>query len=373
MLAPYAHCSGATAPGSIVRGMRADVAVVGAGVIGLSAALAMHDRGARVLLLDPGSPGGGQSVGPGRVFRHLHERPELVGLARAARRGWRRAEERFGLTLLGRDGALLVGPIGDHGDRLAAAELPHRVLDAAGIAAAMPALGAGPAEGLLDEEAGAIDAEAYVAALANALRDRILAARALSLREGPGGAAIVTDRGLVLADRVLVAAGSGGGALARALGLEIPLAEGVHHRVAFRAAGAPRPLPCLLERSGRFGERAYGLPLPGGDYAVGCASLDGRPTGEAVALTAAYVRRALPGLGPSTGAVVRCLTTTLADHPERLACYRAGAVSLLVGGNLFKLAPALAQVLADAVLEDRLDAVVAPPTRSTRVTQGLTA
>ncbi|MDX6645646.1 MAG: hypothetical protein QOK40_1373, partial [Miltoncostaeaceae bacterium] len=75
--------------------MRADVAVVGAGVIGLSAALAMRDRGAGVLVLDAGSPGGGQSAGPGRVFRHLHERPELVGLARAAREGWRRAEERF--------------------------------------------------------------------------------------------------------------------------------------------------------------------------------------------------------------------------------------------------------------------------------------
>jgi sarcosine oxidase len=353
--------------------MRADVAVVGAGVIGLWSALEMRDRGASVLVLDPGPPGGGQSMGPGRVFRHLHERPELVGLAREARDGWRRAEERFGVALLGREGALLAGPVGDHGERLAAAGLPHRLLAAAGIAAAMPALGAGPQEGVLDEEAGTTDAEACIAALADALRERIVPARALDLRQGPGGAAVLTDRGLVAADRILVAAGSGGPALARRLGLEIPVAEGVHHRVTFDAASTARPLPCLLERSGAFGERAYGLPLPGGGYAVGCSSLDDRPTGEAVARTAAYVRQALPGLGPPTGEVVRCLTTTLAGHPENLGCHQAGAISVVVGGNLFKLAPALARLLADAVLYDRLDAAVAPPTRITRLIQGVRA
>jgi sarcosine oxidase len=345
--------------------MRADVAVVGAGVIGLSAALAMRDRGARVLLIEGDRPGAGQSAGPGRVFRHLHELPELVPLAVAARAGWRQLEERFGVPLLGREGALLVGPVGGHAERLAAAGLPHRALDAAGIAAAMPALASGPSEGLLDAEGGAIDAEGAIAALAAALRGDILHARALSLRPGGAGAAVLTDRGVVAAGRVLVAAGADATALARGLGLELPVAEGLHHRVAFGpGAGAAGPLPCLLERSGRFGERAYGLPLPGGGYAVGCSSLDGLPTAEAVARTAAYVRRALPGVGPPTGAVVRCRTTTLAGHPERVGCHAAGPVRVLVGGNLFKLAPALAQRLADALLED-FEAATAPPTRIT--------
>ena len=60
-------------------------------MIGLAPALAAQDRGARVTVLEAEAPGAEQSVGPGRIFRHIHDRDELVALAVAARRAWEEA------------------------------------------------------------------------------------------------------------------------------------------------------------------------------------------------------------------------------------------------------------------------------------------
>ena len=57
------------------------VAVVGAGIVGLSTAAALSDRGASVTVFERGVPGDGQSGGSGRIFRHAHDDPRLVELA----------------------------------------------------------------------------------------------------------------------------------------------------------------------------------------------------------------------------------------------------------------------------------------------------
>jgi hypothetical protein len=58
---------------------------------------------------------------------------------------------------------------------------------------------------------------------------------------------------------------------------------------------------------------------------------------------------------------VRCRSVVLAGHTEEMGLYRAGPVGIFAGGNLFKHAPALGPLLAEAITEDRIDPVLTPP------------
>jgi sarcosine oxidase len=347
-------------PGA-AAGVIADLAVVGAGAIGLATALAAAERGARAVVVERERPGAGQSGGPGRVFRHITDSPERVELARRGRLAWRAAEERLGVPLLGSQGALLVGAPAEGAARLAAAGLPHEVLDGAGVRAALPFLGPWPREGLLDAGGGAIDAEAYVAGAAALLGDAVRPGTVRGLRaEGEGIALEGTD---VRAARVLVAAGAGAVELAPRLGLELPIRVAVHHRVAFGPVAGAASLPCLLERSDLGGPRCYGVAVAEDAYSIGVGAFDDRTQEEGVAATAAHAAEAFPGLGAGRRGVVRCASTILAGDPENFGLYAAGppGAALFAGGNLFKFAPLLGALLAEALLEGRVDPALAPP------------
>src|SRR5437763_10932629 len=112
---------------------QAEIAVIGAGITGLATAWALHEQGAPVELYERGVPGDGQSGGESRVFRHIHEDPRLIALAKRARAGWRAWEERFGCELLSRDGVVAIGAVVE--DRLARLEadggVAARPIDAA--------------------------------------------------------------------------------------------------------------------------------------------------------------------------------------------------------------------------------------------------
>ena len=59
--------------------------------------------------------------------------------------------------------------------------------------------------------------------------------------------------------------------------------------------------------------------------------------------------------------MLRCDPVVLAGHPEAFGLYRAGPVAAFAGGNLFKHAPSLGPMLAEALLEGRADPLLAPP------------
>ena len=333
-----------------------DVAVVGAGIVGLATAYALRRRGATVTVYERGVPGNGQSGGESRIFRHLHDDPRLIALAVEARDAWRRWEAELGRELLVADGVLAIGPAAPR--RLALlreAGLRARAADAGEL----PLLDAPGRDAILDEDGGVIRARAAVEALGDALRDATVADEVIAVRRtGELRAGGVVAR----YERVVVCAGRATPALARGTGLALPVRQSAHVRLTFRVRGEPPArLPCLLDSEAG----AYGDPLPGNAvYAVGLGETPAHEDGgvlEPAELAAegerivAYVRERLPGLDPEPLEARHCWVTELPWSHDGIAVWERDALLAPAGNNLFKHAPVLGDLLARAALGEELD------------------
>jgi sarcosine oxidase len=309
-----------------------DVAVIGAGIVGLATAHELAERGAEVTVYERGAPGGGQSGGESRIFRHAHDDPRLVALAVESRERWRAWEKRFGVELVAPVGAVALGPaIERRLELLHEAGVRARMADAASALPILPP--AGPA--LLDEDGGVIRTTAAVRALVAALGGAIVADEVVEL--APSGE-VRAGGSVATYERVVVCAGRDTAILAARAGLDLPLRVSTHTRHAYPVR-EPAPLACLLD--GEHG--AYGDPLPGnGRYAVGRGEAD----------PAAYVAERLPGLEPRAVETRTCWVTELPWGHDGIAVWEAGALRFVAGNNLFKHAPALGHRLAADELGD---------------------
>jgi len=342
---------------------RSEIAVIGAGVVGLAVTHALRERGIDVVCLEAGEPGQGQSTGAARVFRHHVGTPELAALAVEARAAWDAWSQRAGVPLLLGDGWVRLG--GDRAADLAllrGAGIPATELDPDEAVARMPVI-ARPAEPLLlDPLGGVTRADATIAALVRWVGPAMRRTRVLSVAADGGAAVLRTADGTHTCRRCLICAGAATDTLAAGAGLPVVQHRRVHLRLTFRRGRADgAPLPAWSDRSGAYGELAYGVPTGPDSYALGIAALDAYPeaapgsaevapdtdVSEARRRIVAYVQAAFPGLDPQpVGEVLRLTTRLDGGGEEDFALWREGPVAAFAGANLFKFAPVLGPRLA---------------------------
>lgn len=353
------------------------VAVVGAGIVGLCTAYALVERGVGVRVYEQGVPGNGQSGGESRIFRHAHDDPRLVELARQSRATYREWAERLGVELVSGDGAVALGPkVEGHLPLLRDAGVAARRIDAGELAQRIPLLAGYDGAAMLDEAGGSIRTTATVGALRGALGDALVADEVVAVRP-VGGEVEVRSGGRT--DRygaVVVCAGRGTARLAKSVGLSLPVRQAAHVRLTFAVRGEPpRTLSTLQDSSGFFGETGvYAAATPGNrGYGLGLSeTTQARDDGSLLAAeelaglaerASGYVRRALPGLDPDPVDVRHCFTTELPWSADGLAVWEHGGILFPVGHNLFKQAPGLGRKLAAAAAGEELAPALRPESR----------
>ncbi|MFE3410501.1 NAD(P)/FAD-dependent oxidoreductase [Streptomyces mirabilis] len=352
-----------------------EVAVVGAGIVGLCTAYALAERGTTARVYESGVPGHGQSSGQSRIFRHAHDDARLVEFTRQGRAVWGEWADRWGTELISQDGVVALG--GPVPGRLRilqdASGIAVRTVDGADLHASMPLLADYHGPAMLDEDGGAIRIRAAVESLADALDDSVVTDEVISLHPtGHGTVEVLSAAGREEYDTAVVCAGLSTARLARNVGLSPPIQPAAHVRLTCQVRGAPpERVACLQDSSGDFGEvGVYTAPYTGNSrYAVGLSqTVEVREDGsfaDPEALVAlndrarAYVSRALPGLDPEPVEYLHCWVTSLPWSEDGMAVWEADRI-FFAGHNLFKQAPRLGRALASAAMAEGLEENLRP-------------
>jgi glycine/D-amino acid oxidase-like deaminating enzyme len=254
---------------------RADVVVVGGGIVGGAIAYYLARRGTRVVLVEKGSVGGEQSGRAWGFVRRQGRPPAAMALMATASRVW----DELGAELEAdvgfvRGGNLAVAEtLADVGRLEAghaaarAAGVDARLLTGAEVRALVPAMRGSWAAGLLSEDDGHAEPLAVTTAFAAAARK--LGAEvwehctALGIEtRADRVAGVETDRGRVDAPQVVVAGGVWTAALVADVGVAVPL------RVVRSSVAETRPAPAIT-RLGVWGPLVAFRQRPTGHVVLG--------------------------------------------------------------------------------------------------------
>ena len=324
--------------------MQAEVAVVGAGIMGSAAAYALARQGRDVVLLDQFRVGNnrGSSHGRSRIVRLAYPEVEFVELAKEAFAGWRALEEESGQELLELNGLLelVESSAQSSADALGAAGAEYELLDADGAESRWPV---GVPDGwtvLFQPEAGIVRADlahrAFVdGALAHGARLEE-ETRVDSLDELDAKVIVVTT-----------------GPWVGEFFPDLPVRTTRETVAYFRREGAALPAVAQLDPETR-GHLIYSLhdPLHGlkagvhhGGAAVG-PDEPGEPDPAVVERVAEWIARTYPDADPHPVGAETCMYTTTPD--EHFILERRGKVVIgsACSGHGFKFAPAIGNRLA---------------------------
>ena len=324
----------------------ADVAIIGAGVMGLATARALSHAGCDVVVYEQFEPGHarGSSHGRSRIFRLAYAEPEWIRLAQEALAGWREVEVEFGERLLELNGLIeIVTELSENSAAaLEACGVAWQRLDRDQVERRFPLRLPPGSFGVLQPEAGIVRADRALAAFA----------RGIDVRYGAHVASLAD----VAATCVVVTAGAWVNDLVQP---PIPVRITRETVCYFRPAD-PRPMPAFVS----FGPRTGGIcfyalsdPVHGIKAAAHHAGpeVDPREAGKSdsalvEAITASVTQHALLA-EPRPVETQSCLYTTTAD--ESFIIERRGRV--IVGsacsGHGFKFAPAIGARLAALAMQ----------------------
>jgi sarcosine oxidase len=345
---------------------RADVVVVGAGVMGSATAAALAARGVETTLLEqfPIGHARGSSHGPTRIFRLSYPHSDYTMLARRALRSWRALEEDAGESLLVTTGGLDVGSTAsDCRESLEDSGVPFEWLSSSEAGERFPGISfEGIQEILYQPDAGVCLADRTVAAQVRLARERGVDVRdeteVESMRPHDEGVRLRTSKGEIEAKVVVLTAGSWAAGLLSGAGLpSLPLSPVLQHVSYF--AGAT-DIPTFIDWTGP--ELSwYALPPAGEAQGVKVGAhvggvpinpLDGPfevdPAGAAV--HAEYVRRRFPRLEPQPVRTETCLYTMTPDEDFILDRVGPVVIGSPCSGHGFKFGPLIGELLADMAM-----------------------
>ena len=328
------------------------IAVVGAGVVGLSTTAALLERGADVVCFErAGGPMTERSAGSSRIFRLAHGDPELVALARTARAGFERWQAPGAAPLIEPVGCVISGTgVPEWAAAMAAAGAAHELVDADRLR--LPVRRA-PTPALLDPAGGVIDVDAVRNLLTERAGRSVVPATVHALDPDPTGTTVVSSAGRQRFDAVLLAAGAGTAPLAAHAGLDTPTTLAHHVRFSFPVEpgdwaawiDTPADEPGTYQHQSGPGRWSVGGHV---DPALTVWERGREAAGKAS--RAAALSYAQERLTVEPRIVDRLYCTHVPDLGDGYVVQRNGSVVVVHGENLFKLAPLLGDELAAALL-----------------------
>jgi sarcosine oxidase len=342
--------------------MRADVVVIGAGVMGASTALALARQNTDVILLEQFTVGHtrGSSHGQSRIFRLSYPDAMYVEMAVESLTMWREYERVLGATFITTTGGLDAGD-GIEANAIALAEcgVDFEIVEARQVQERFPFLAPPPDTRLLfQKEGGIAHADIAVNAFVRGARDQgarvIEETRVDAIEPGASSVTLRIGEESIEAGRVVVTAGAWARGLLAPAGIELPVSP-TRETVAYFQMAGPLP-PTLVE----WGDPAvYCLPSPGEGLKVGehiagpLTDPDdaGEPDQKSVDRLSQWVAERWPGAGTRPVKAETCLYTNTADQSFILERHGQVVVGSPCSGHGFKFAPLIGRRLADLAIK----------------------